>query len=425
MSAKQYVHVSEETNMANLKRVIYLTQWFDPEPTIRGNSFIKKLSDQGFEIEVVTGFPNYPNGVIYPGFKLQPILKLNLEKYQLTRLWLFPNHSKNIILRALNYSSFALSSLVYLVIFAQKFDLIYVYHPPITTVITGALVKILRRSKMVLDIQDLWPDTISSTGMLKNKPVLFLIGLFCQLAYRKADKISVLSSGFRSRLVERGVPFSKIDVIYNWANEYDKNSIEPTTRLKLDKFNILMAGNIGPAQDVDSILATANILLLEQPNIHITLIGGGIDWQSTKEKIKSKNLTNVSIHSQVSADEISNDYEAADALLIHLKHDDLFTITIPSRTQTCLYAGKPVIMCVNGNAADLITDAKAGYVARPGDPRSIASTILQVYKLSDTKRRELGENGHEFYLNHLSMTAATNKLSKLFHKTLGLKQDTK
>ena len=395
-------------------RVIFLTQWFDPEPTIRGNKFVEKLATAGYDIEVVTGFPNYPTGRIYPGFKLQSIVKEQRNAYTLTRLWLFPNHSQNVLLRALNYLSFAFSSLIYLTFFAPKFDLLYVYHPPLTTALVGSLVKAFRRVRLILDVQDLWPDTLSSTGMITHKLMLKFLGLVCKIAYRSADKISVLSPGFRKLLINRNVNSDKIETIYNWANEYDRESIKASGRLAKDKFNILLAGNMGPAQDIETIILAAKIISSKQPEIHIVLVGGGIYWNRIDEQIKTLNLENISIHQQVSPVEIRNDYELADVLLVHLKKDPLFAITIPSRTQTCLYAGKPILMCVDGDAAGIVVDAKAGQLAESGNSEAIAEAMLSLYNLSSAEREQMGKNGQKFYYDQMSLDVAIKKLARLF-----------
>jgi hypothetical protein len=193
-----------------------LTQWFDPEPGAKGLVFARELVKQGFDVEVVTGFPNYPGGKIYPGYKMKLIQRECIDGVHITRLPLYPSHDQSAIKRILNYASFAASSLFYGVLIARRADVMYAYHPPLTVGVTSVLIRFFRRIQLVYDIQDLWPDTLAATGMIKNTTVLRLIEGLCGWVYRHCDFITVLSPGFKRRLVERGVAANKLSIIYNW-----------------------------------------------------------------------------------------------------------------------------------------------------------------------------------------------------------------
>ena len=136
-----------------------------------------------------------------------------------TRVPLYPSHNESVVGRVFNYASFAISSLLYGLFFAKQADVIYAYHPPLTTGISAALIKFFRRIPVVYDIQDLWPDTLRATGMFSNELALKLVGCVCDWLYNRVDHIVVLSPGFRRILIDRGVPAANIDVIYNWCAE--------------------------------------------------------------------------------------------------------------------------------------------------------------------------------------------------------------
>ena len=196
-------------------KVLLVTQWFDPEPTFKGLLFAKELSKRGFDVEVLTGFPNYPGGKIYSGYKLKFFQKEIHDGVRVIRLPLYPSHDKNKIGRILNYLSFAISASIYGVLFAKKPSLIYAYHPPLTTGLAALIIKFFRRAPVVYDIQDIWPDSLSATGMINNKSILKVISWLCNRVYSSVDKIVVLSEGFRKKLVDRNVPSSKIKLIFN------------------------------------------------------------------------------------------------------------------------------------------------------------------------------------------------------------------
>ncbi|WP_338014903.1 glycosyltransferase family 4 protein [Pseudomonas cavernicola] len=229
-------------------RVLLLTQWFDPEPTFKGQVFARELVRQGFEVEVVTGFPNYPGGKLYPGYKLRLLQREQIDGVQVTRVPLYPSHDQGAVGRVLNYVSFAAASLCYGLFGAKRPDVIYAYHPPLTVGITAALIRLFRRVPVVYDIQDMWPDTLRATGMLSNEKALKVVSAVCDWVYRRANQLVVLSPGFKRLLIERGVPEGKIEVIYNWCAEDSLATplgSVPVSFPGNDKFRVLFAGNMG------------------------------------------------------------------------------------------------------------------------------------------------------------------------------------
>ena len=165
-------------------RVLLLTQWFDPEPTFKGLVFARELVRQGFEVEVLTGFPNYPGGKVYPGYRIQWLQREVINGVQITRVPLYPNHDQSAIKRVLNYASFAASATMYGVFMAKRADVMYAYHPPLTVGMAAALIKLFRRIPVVYDIQDMWPDTLRATGMLNNPKALDMVARVCRWVWR-------------------------------------------------------------------------------------------------------------------------------------------------------------------------------------------------------------------------------------------------
>jgi colanic acid biosynthesis glycosyl transferase WcaI len=186
-------------------KILILTQWFDPEPTFKGLLFAQELAARGHEVAVLTGFPNYPDGEVYPGYRIRPWVREQIDGISVLRVALCPSHNKSGFRRALNYISFALSAAVIGTTLIRKPDLIYVYHPPITVGLAAVVIGFLRRAPFVCDVQDLWPDTVVASGMLSNPAALALLGKFCKFVYRRARRITVLSPGFKEQLVRREV----------------------------------------------------------------------------------------------------------------------------------------------------------------------------------------------------------------------------
>jgi colanic acid biosynthesis glycosyl transferase WcaI len=259
-------------------KILLLTQWFDPEPTFKGLVFARELVRQGFEVEVLTGFPNYPGGKVYPGYRIKLLQREVIDGVQVTRVPLYPNHDQSAIKRVLNYASFAASSLFYGLFMARRPDVIYAYHPPLTVGITAALLRLLRRVPVVYDIQDMWPDTLRATGMVNNHRALNAVAAVCRWVYRRVDRIVVLSPGFKRLLVRRGVLEAKVDVIYNWADEAGLAAPQgtlPASFPAADKFRILFAGNMGKAQALDTVLDAAALLQTRGSRVCFVMLGGG------------------------------------------------------------------------------------------------------------------------------------------------------
>jgi len=401
-------------------RILLLTQWFDPEPTYKGLYFAKELQKQGFEVEVLTGFPNYPGGKIYPGYKIQLYKKEVIEGVLVTRVPLYPSHDQREIGRVLNYVSFAVSALVYGVLRAKRPDVVYAYHPPLTVGIAVSLIRLFRRVPVVYDIQDMWPDTLRATGMVSNSRALDIVGRICKLVYRSVDRIVVLSPGFRKLLVERGVPERKVDVIYNWCDEASMGN--PAGEIPKDffgsgSFAIVFAGNMGKAQALDAVLVAAEIVQKKAPEICFVFIGGGVEVDNLKSLAHEKNLHNVRFLQPVPMAEIGGVLAKADALLIHLRKDPLFTITIPSKTQAYMAVGKPLLMAVEGDVADLVKAAGCGVIAEPENPESIADAALKLFSLSSAERNAMTERSKEYYKSKLSLNVGVEKFAAIFRQS--------
>ncbi len=405
--------------MAKPRRILLITQWFDPEPSFKGLLFAKELVARGFDIEVVTGFPNYPGGRLYSGYRVRLLQREVVSGVRISRVPLYPSHDKVALHRIANYLSFSISAALYGVFFARRFDVIYAYHPPLTVGVAAALIRFFRRRPMVYDIQDIWPDTLAATGMLTNLRVLRLVDAVCRWVYSQADQISVLSPGFKARLAAKGVPLEKLSVIYNWADEYAlKPSAEPSfSPLGVESggpVTVLFAGNMGRAQGLESVLEAALLLQNEGSKVKFRFIGGGLEVNNLKLRAKSLSLDNVDFMQAVPMSEIGAVIGAADVLLVHLRPDPLFDITVPSKTQAYLCAGKPILMAVKGDAANLVERAGAGVVAEPGNAASIAAAVRQFLSMTTEDRRAMGMRGKNYYDRNLSAQMGIDQFARLF-----------
>lgn len=400
-----------------------LTQWFEPEPVFKGLLFAKALANKGHEVQVLTGFPNYPEGTLYPGYCIKPYSVECVDGISVVRAPLYPSHDRSPIKRAANYLSFAFSSAFVRGAILQKPDIIYAYHPPATTGIPAMILKNRLGAPMVYDIQDMWPDSLSATKMISSPYLLKLIGLCCRLIYTAADKLVVLSPGFKKMLIDRGVPQDKIEVIYNWCEEQMIKPVPPNSALKQSlglnsRFTVLFAGNMGPAQALDAVLAAAESLATRAPEVQFVFIGGGVSVAALEQKTIEMGLENVRFLPRRPMNEIGAILNLADVLFVHLRNDPLFEITIPSKTQAYMAMGKPIVMGVAGDAAHIIHRAGAGIVCEAENPRSIADAVLEIYGLTDEQRQTMGQRGRDFYNSEMSLATGIERFECLFQNVL-------
>lgn len=399
--------------------MLLLTQWFDPEPTFKGLVFARELVRQGFDVEVVTGFPNYPGGKVYAGYKIKLIQRECIDGVQITRLPLYPNHDQSAIKRVLNYASFAASALVYGLFMAKRADVMYAYHPPLTVGVAASLIRWVRGIPLVYDIQDMWPDTLRATGMLNNHRALSLVGRVCDWVYRRVDQLVVLSPGFKRLLVQRGVLESKIDVIYNWADESALKSPEgavPAAFPAADRFRVVFAGNMGKAQALDAVLDAAAILQARGSRASFVMLGGGVEVSRLKTRALEMTLDNVVFLPPVSMSEVGTFLAAADVLLVHLRKDPLFEITIPSKTQAYMAVGRPLLMAVNGDAADLVRQAKCGLTAASVNPLALADAVDTLAAMPAEELKMMGENAFSYYRQTLGLNVGVSKFAEVFER---------
>lgn len=424
-ATKSFVHLLIASDLCPLAcilmRILFLTQWFQPESFFKGLPFAKALKDKGHDVEILTGFPNYPDGKVYAGYRIRLYQREAMDGVTVHRIPLYPSHDKSALRRMVNYMSFCLSAFFMGVWLVKKPDIIYVYNL-VTLGPAAYLLRFLYGAKVIIDVQDLWPQSVASSGMMVNQRFLTFLSAICNWVYRKADQVVVLSPGFKDHLGARGVSTEKIEVIYNWCDESSLQN-RGVMRHKNDseyasKFIILYAGAMGAVQGLHTLLESATICKNELPDVHFILIGDGADRRRLEELTVKMNLDNVTFMPRRSPESMNEIYDLADALIVHLQDDPLFRITIPSKTQAYLYMGKPVIMAMLGDAADLVRQAGAGLQCAPDNPQALADAVKNLHGFSEEVRCKMGSAGHRYYMDHLSFAQGVKNFEQLMASML-------
>ena len=398
-------------------RVLLLSQYHEPEPNFKSQALACELKNLGFSVTVLTGFPNYPEGVIYPGYRQKPWRKECIDGITVIRTPLFPYHGKSKLRRVLNYLSFSLSAGIVGLVLVRKIDLIWVYHPPLTIAIPALILRFFKRASLIYDIQDLWPETLSATGMAPPEFIMKRMHGFAKYVYKKADRIVVISNGFKENLLRKKVPESKIRVIPNWADErylFPSQGNECLSRkLGLDKcFVFMFAGTIGEAQGLENLLKVAEAL--NNPRIKIVLLGNGSDLPRLKNIVLKKKIAGIIFLDRQPISEMNTFLALADVMLVHLKKDPLFNITVPSKTTAYMAAGKPILGVLEGEAADHILSSGSGWVCEPENTDKLGRLMLKISELEKEDLARMGLLAREYYLHNFQKKTCISKYYELF-----------
>jgi glycosyltransferase involved in cell wall biosynthesis len=310
--------------------------------------------------------------------------------------------------------------LTYLLLRGRKYDLWYVYHPPITPGVAAALAGRLLRRPFILEIQDLWPDTVTVSGMAGTGRMGRLLAALCNFTYRCAAKILVQSQGIGDRLLTRQVPAAKIGVVHNWADD-SALALPTADRANLDlsdEFTLIYGGNLGRMQALETAIEAMDLLQTWGVTAKLILIGDGIERAALEAEAARRRLANVQFVGRVPQDQIGHWFAAADALLLHIAADPLFTITIPSKTQYYLASGRPMVAGIGGEAGEILRASGAALVAPPQDPAALADAIAAMAALSPDERKLMGDAGRRHYLAELSFERGVDKTLALVASAL-------
>ncbi len=400
-------------------KILIIKQLFDPEPTARSLDFALELKRNGHEVEVITSFPSYPHGKIYKDFRQRLFHRENVQGIDIIRVPIYPSQSGKGLPRMLNYMSYALSATFLGLPRAKKHDVVFAYHGALPVGIPAMINKIFRRVPFIYDVNDIWPDTLEATGMLKNKFLLSIVNVWCQLTYKMASKITVLSEGFKEKLISRNVPAEKVEFVNQWSRNkpVDLTNIEDDIKklFDLEKFNVLYAGNVGKAQSLFSVIDAFKGLSVEHPNIVFTILGDGVERVDLMKYVEEHKISNVKFLDRVKPTEVGKYLECSDVLLVHLKDDPLFRITIPSKIIGCHFAGKPILLGIKGDAERVIASSGAGFCFEPDNVADLKKKIVLMEQMDKEALLEMGRKGKEYYEKYCSIEVNTKHFIELFN----------
>lgn len=405
-------------------RVGMVTQWYDPEggAAMTFGVIARALHGLGHEVDVLTGFPNYPAGKLHPDYHMSPYMRETRHGVTVHRAPLFVSHDNNAIRRAANYASFGASSTALSLKALGHSDAVLVVLSPPFAAFPAIALKRLRGIPFGVQIQDLWPQSVTAGGMLsagRAEKTERGINAFCDRVYRDAAFITVTSPGMADVISSRGVPESKITFVSNWANEERFHPLStPATALNLGPrrpFTVMYAGAMGEVQGLEVVLDAAE-LLRDNARVGFLLVGSGVAKAGLEDAVQRRSLTNVRFAPPQPAERMAEVLSLGDVQLITLRDLPLFTNTLPSKLPATLAAGRPIIGAVGGDAARVVTAADAGEVVTPGSAGQLADAILRASRAEPAALAQWGQSGRRYYEEELSEKVGAPKLADLLQE---------
>lgn len=395
-------------------RILLVTQYFWPE-NFRINDLAKELVGRGHEVTVLTGKPNYPSGKVFREFKAAPDAFREYFGASVCRVPMLARGTGAIRLM-LNYLSFVVGASIFgtTCLSGRRVDVVFVFEPsPITVGLPAILLGRLKRAPVILWVQDLWPDTLVAVNAVRSKALLAAVGSMVRFIYQRCALVLGQSHGFLDRIAVYCDDTSKIRYFPNWAEEASAPAdMTPAAEVpsRNETFDILFAGNIGEAQDFPAILGAIE-LLRHRGEIRWIIVGDGrrSDW--LRAEVANRGLDGcVLMLGRFPVDRMSSFYARADALLVSLKADPVFALTIPSKIQSYLMTGVPMLGMLDGEGAAVIRAANAGLTCAAGDSAGLAKAALELSEMQRSRRIALGGNGRRYAEREFGRTVLVDRL---------------
>lgn len=393
-------------------KILVVSQYFWPEE-FRINDICKGLVEQGHEVEVLTGLPNYPEGKLYEGYSIFKRGPKEYESIKIRRIPMVPRGKNSPIMLALNYLSFMICGSIKIIpMMFKKYDRIFVFQvSPITTAIPAIIMAKIKKIPSYIYIQDLWPQTFYSIVNIENKKIRNILKKFCNKIYHSFDKLLIASSGYKDILVKEGISESKFEYFPQWAEDFYSDI--KTKDVIRENFKVTFAGNIGKAQSVDTIIKAAN-LAKEHKNIKWEIIGDGSEFDTIKKLVQEYSLENtVELLGRKPAIDMPKYFSNTDALIVTLKNEDILKVTLPAKVQSYMAAGKPIIASVTGEGNSVIKESNCGLAGEAEDYKILYDNVIKLYNMSEVERNALGINGKEYFNKNFTREILMNQLEEI------------
>lgn len=399
------------------KKILFVCQYFYPE-VFRGNDVAFHLAEEGHEVHVVTGIPNYPGGKFFDGYGWRKKRHEMVNGVKVTRLPIIPRGVDNKIMLMLNYFSYLVVACVWMLFHAigHKYDRVFVQQlSPVMMSLPGVLYKKLRKVPLYTWVLDLWPESLTAAGGVGNKHVLAFFDWFVKKEYKWSDKILTSSRSFEQSIMKYGDYKDKIIYYPQWADgQADSSNLSNFSLPSIPSgFRLMFAGAVGEAHGFDCTMQAA-LLTKEHKDIKWVIVGDGrrLDW--VREYVKEHGLEETVVTlGRYPADTMPMFFEQADVMLVTLNDDPLFKLYAPAKISSYMASSRPIIAVLNGEGGEVIKDAKCGWHLAAGDAEGFAKLAIELSQTDKAVLQEKGKNGRAYYDEHFTKDKCLRKLDEI------------
>lgn len=406
------------------KHILIISQYFYPE-TFRINDMACEWVKRGYKVTVLTGIPNYPMGKYFEGYDKKHRTREHWNGVNIIRIPLVARgNSSNKLLNAAgmtaNYFSFVRSGIKWVKskeAAELKADLIYTFEvSPMTQALIGVWYKKRYRIPHYLYVTDLWPENVESVTGIHNRAIIRPIQSMVDYIYKNTDRIFTCSKSFIPRIEGRGIPNDRIEYWPQYAEEFYRPMNPEGDLIPQDGvFNFVFAGSVGYAQGLDILVKAAEVLKTEKKIVRFNIIGDGRYLDILQSKIREADVSNYfNFIPRKPAEEISRYLAFADALLITLSKNDVFSITLPAKVQSCFACGRPIIVSADGEAQIAVKEANAGLYSDAEDVEGFVRNIKAIVSMSQGQRKLMGSNALDYAMANFDKKTQMDRLDEVF-----------
>jgi len=371
----------------SMPKILFITDNFPPEmnaPATRTYEHCREWVRRGAEVTVITCAPNFPRGIVFPGYRNRVFKKETLEGIEVIRVWTYITANQGFFKRTVDYMSFALSAFVCGLF--PKADIVVATSPQFFTTWAALGLSLCKRRPWIFELRDLWPESIRTVGAMGQSAVLDFLEKVELFLYRRAHMIVAVSPAFKKNLVARGVPAKKIEVVPNGTNHTafkaaPKDS-ELMRMLKLDgQFVVGYIGTHGLAHNLEFIVSC--LKAFDDCAIHFLFIGDGARKEQVVQKARAMGVTNATFLDPVAKDEVPRYMSVIDVSLVPLKKAETFKTVIPSKIFEAAGMQKPILLGVDGQAREIVERYGAGIYFEPENESDFIDAVKKIHEDKD------------------------------------------
>lgn len=412
------------------KKILFVCQYFYPE-TFRGNDIAFHLAEEGHEVHVVTGTPNYPAGKFYPGYGIFKKRHEIVKGVKVTHLPIFPRGNNKIMLM-LNYFSYLIVGCFFMLWHAMfhKCDMVFCQQlSPVMMSTPAVLYKKIKKVPLYTWVLDLWPESLTAAGGINNKKILAFFDWFVKKEYKWSDKILTSSRSFDQSILAYGDYKDKIVYYPQWGDGVSsaeslklkeeklklESIVEPSiiSKLNSQSFKVMFAGAVGEAHGMECNMQAA-LLTKEHKDIHWVIVGDGRRLNWVQSFVKDNGLEET-VHTlgRFPSETMPLFFEKADVMLVSLNDSPLFNLYAPAKISSYMASGRPIITCLNGEGGEVVKAAECGWSVKAGDAEGLAKLVIELSRTDENVLNAKGMSGLNYYYEHFEKEKCLRKLDEI------------